>query len=231
MSAESETVESVPVPSVSPAVAINRSTRAAITAEAHRLTYKWVMWCSRAQINYDCKEVTDFETVEQFWSLFNYLDEEKDRIFSHYGDFCFFRDGIKPDWDDEHHKDGGRVVVLDPACTNSEILMRYIRTICLLMVGHQFEDAAEHVFGLFASRSKTQWTVALWLDNNSPKTRHKVCVKICDEMDLPPNVEVKWYSHANKKKFINLRNPKKKGTSSEDSTKKDDDSAAAPADD
>ena len=107
-----------------------------------------------------------------------------------------------------------------------------------MMVGHQFEDAAEYVYGLFVSHksssagSKTPWIIAVWLSNNSKNTRHKVCDKILEEMSLPESVEIKWYSHANRTKFINLRNPKKKkAASSDDAASKKEPEPAPPTDD
>jgi len=232
MTEDRERGDPVP-PSVSPAVAIKQSTRADSMAEFHKLKYKWVLFCSKSlpssksaaavrnQQDWDHKPVTDFESIEQFWSLMNFLEEDKTEIFSHYVDICVFRDGIQPDWDDPHNKDGGCIAFSDAKCDNCEAVFKYFLPISLLMVGHQFGDAASSVNGLFISRKPAisakqpnPWSIEIWLKSSSVKKRHLVADRVIDELALPLDVDVKWYLHAKKKKsFVNLR--KKSATAEE----------------
>jgi len=232
MSVSTETKEPVP-PSESPSVAINLSTSTEGKTELNPLMYKWVMWCSKNQSpkntknqqEWQHKNITSFDTVEQFWSLMNFLEEKKNDILSHYVDVCFFRDGIVPDWDADENKDGGSILIFDPRCDNTEALFKYLIPLSCLMVGHQFGDAASNICGLFISRKlpafskgpgpdSVPWNISIWLNTHMVKKRHIVCDKICEALDLPPEVEVKWYLHAKKgKSFVNLR--KKSSTSEE----------------
>ena len=52
------------------------------------------------------KPVINFDTVEDFWSLYNHIEvASKLQIGS---DYSLFKKGIKPMWEDPHNKDGGR---------------------------------------------------------------------------------------------------------------------------
>ena len=79
------------------------------------------------------------------------------------------------------------------------------------MVGHQFGSAAKNVCGLFIYRTymgkaPSPWHISIWIDCNSVKKRHVIRDKLCEELKLPPEVELKWYLHSKKgKSFINLR--------------------------
>jgi len=223
-----------PVPSESPAVEINRITSISPSPDHHQLKYTWVMWCSKsipnpkshAAAQWDHKVVTKFSTAEQFWSLFNFLDDQKEGVCHYYGDICFFREGIKPDWDDESNKDGGRVVIIDEACRNPEVLMNYLHRISLLIVGHQFKTAADHVCGIFASRKdpvNDPWLVSVWLDNSAAKYHRKVYEIISKDITLDPNVEVKWYAHAKRTKFVYLKKNTTASSTAEEEPKADDD--------
>ena len=142
MSAESEaaSVPSVPSPSVSPSAAIALSAHGDGSAEGHKLMYKWVMYTrsndkkgdKKGSQDYKPNRVTDFDTVEQFWSLFNYLEEERVKLLAYYGSICFFREGIEPDWDAEIHHEGGRIVI-EESVRDGESIMNHLREIvCFL---------------------------------------------------------------------------------------------------
>ena len=55
------------------------------------------------------KKIADFETIEDFWAIFQHLrkpDSCKPGI-----EFQMFKDPIKPMWEDEYNKDGGRISI------------------------------------------------------------------------------------------------------------------------
>jgi len=233
--ADTTTTEEVPTtsptPSVSPATEIRQSvTRVgAETATPHPLTYKWVMWCAKKKTekDYEPRTVVDFSSVEQFWSLFNYLEEcEKDLLEHHYTEFSFFRDGIKPKYEDDNNKDGGRIEFI---FTDRREVMKYLIRIAVIIVGHQFEDAAaESICGIFFKKKKevNEWNISIWLNTTKLKIRRDVCAKIVNDLHIPDEVEIKWYTNETKtpgakKKFIDMRKSLSKRS------EKHDESAAA----
>ena len=55
------------------------------------------------------KNISVVKTVEQFWSTYNYLKRPND--LSSTTDYHFFRDGIKPTWEDPKNAKGGKWIV------------------------------------------------------------------------------------------------------------------------
>jgi translation initiation factor 4E len=55
------------------------------------------------------KKIAEFQTIEDFWAIFQHLrkpDSCKPGI-----EFQMFKDPIKPMWEDEYNKDGGRISI------------------------------------------------------------------------------------------------------------------------
>jgi hypothetical protein len=57
------------------------------------------------------KTISTVKTIEQFWSTYNYLKRPND--LSSTTDYHFFRDGIKPTWEDSKNAKGGKWIVSD----------------------------------------------------------------------------------------------------------------------
>ena len=82
----------------------------------HRLQSQYCLWYSRRNPgkqshNFDqnLKLIGRFGTCEQFWSLYSHLVKPGD-LASH-SDFHLFKMGIKPMWEDEANKFGGKWIV------------------------------------------------------------------------------------------------------------------------
>ena len=54
-------------------------------------------------------QVMNFSTVEDFWSVFNHIEQASK--LSPGADYSFFKLGIKPMWEDKANKKGGRWVI------------------------------------------------------------------------------------------------------------------------
>lgn len=82
-------------------------------SKQHRLQYKYSLWYSRrpTRSNFDqsLKLLTNFETVEQFWSIYSYFS--KPNVLPMFSDVHLFKCGIKPMWEDEANREGGRWVI------------------------------------------------------------------------------------------------------------------------
>ena len=82
----------------------------------HRLQTQYCLWYSRRSPgkqnhNFDqnLKLIGRFGSCEQFWSLYSHLVKPGD-LASH-SDFHLFKMGIKPMWEDEANKFGGKWIV------------------------------------------------------------------------------------------------------------------------
>ena len=84
-------------------------------SEPKKLSNKFVFWYHINEISADqeyesqIKKLAEFETLEDFWAIFQYLkkpDDCKQAI-----EFQLFKSPIKPMWEDENNKDGGKIVI------------------------------------------------------------------------------------------------------------------------
>merc|ERR1712135_249882 len=79
----------------------------------HPLECTWSMWYFKNDKNKDWKNNLKFiascSTVEDFWALYNHL---KSPASLQAGcDYSFFKDNIRPMWEDERNVEGGRWLV------------------------------------------------------------------------------------------------------------------------
>ena len=83
----------------------------------HRLQSSYALWFSRkptgkqAQNNFEqnLKLIATFSTCEQFWKIFSHLVRPDD--LQSPADYHVFKEGIKPMWEDEANRFGGKWIV------------------------------------------------------------------------------------------------------------------------
>lgn len=110
----------------------------------HPLHNTWTLWYlehDRQKTWEDMQnKITDFDTVEDFWSLYNHI-----RVASEIGsgnDYSLFKRNIRPMWEDETNKRGGRwLIVLSRA--HRRIVDVLWLDIVLCLIGEAFDDSED----------------------------------------------------------------------------------------
>lgn len=76
----------------------------------HPLQFTWTLWYQEMDRSKNWEdtlnEVTSFSTVEDFWSLYNHIKSPSDIKAG--SDYSLFKTGVRPMWEDEGNKRGGR---------------------------------------------------------------------------------------------------------------------------
>ncbi|XP_073775665.1 eukaryotic translation initiation factor 4E family member 1c isoform X2 [Danio rerio] len=76
----------------------------------HPLQNRWALWYFKNDKSKSWTEnlrlISKFDTVEDFWALYNHIQQPSKLGFG--CDYCLFKDGIKPMWEDDRNKLGGR---------------------------------------------------------------------------------------------------------------------------
>mmetsp|Transcript_12588 Transcript_12588/g.22233 ORF Transcript_12588/g.22233 Transcript_12588/m.22233 type:complete len:234 (-) Transcript_12588:102-803(-) len=84
-----------------------------------KLSVAWVLWEQCASGEFTTRPVLKMSTVKQFWSCFNSLPQPSQLLEGkrwmrtekgnkeHINGFMLFKDGIKPEWEDEQNANGG----------------------------------------------------------------------------------------------------------------------------
>ncbi|XP_058832346.1 eukaryotic translation initiation factor 4E-like isoform X1 [Topomyia yanbarensis] len=131
----------------------------------HPLQFTWTLWYlepDRSKSWEDTlNEVTSFSTVEDFWSLYNHIKSPSDvKVGS---DYCLFKAGIRPMWEDEANKRGGRWMVNVPRGQRQDLDKYWLDTI-LCLIGEAFESADEICGAVVNVRPKID-KIAIWTAN------------------------------------------------------------------
>ncbi|KAN0055476.1 hypothetical protein ACTA71_008588 [Dictyostelium dimigraforme] len=112
------------------------------------------------------------KTVEDFWSYYSHMIRPVDE-FSQLSDIYFFREGIKPIWEDAENKDGGKFVVK----TRRNYTSKWWEDLLLAFIGEQV-DGVENINGIVISfRSNDNNLIGIWNKNSEDTDRLLVSLK------------------------------------------------------
>ncbi|XP_053682923.1 eukaryotic translation initiation factor 4E1-like isoform X2 [Sabethes cyaneus] len=135
----------------------------------HPLQFTWTLWYLEPDRSKTWEEtlneVTSFSTVEDFWSLYNHIKGPTDIKMG--SDYCLFKAGIRPMWEDEANKRGGRWMVNVPRQQRQELDKFWLDTI-LCLIGEAFENPEEICGAVINVRQKTD-KIAIWTSNYSSR--------------------------------------------------------------
>lgn len=131
----------------------------------HPLQFEWTLWYQEMDRSKNWEdtlnEVTSFSTVEDFWSLYNHIKSPSDiKVGS---DYSLFKKGIRPMWEDEGNKRGGRWM-LNIARGQRQELDKYWLDTILCLIGEAFENAEEICGAVVNVRPKGD-KIAIWTAN------------------------------------------------------------------
>merc|ERR1711971_674941 len=113
------------------------------------------------------KSISIVKTVEQFWTTYNYLRRPND--LSSTTDYHFFRDGIKPTWEDPKNAKGGKWIIRLP----KGLASRYWEEVILALIGGQFPGITDgEICGLVISIRYSEDILGIW--NKSASDRDVV---------------------------------------------------------
>lgn len=165
----------------------------------NRLQYSYSVWftqrtrgsVSATPSDYEdnIKLVGSFSSVEQFWAHYCHLTKPSD-LPSHC-DIHLFKMGIKPMWEDEANKSGGKWIVR----LKKGIASRCWENLLLAIIGEQFIVGNE-ICGAVISVRTSEDIISLWNKTASDST---ITVGIRDTMtrvmSLPKNTVIEYKAH------------------------------------
>uniref|UniRef100_A0A7S0ZLM9 EIF-4F 25 kDa subunit n=1 Tax=Noctiluca scintillans TaxID=2966 RepID=A0A7S0ZLM9_NOCSC len=140
-------------------------------AAVHPLENAWSLWVllrdSSTKGNWQGSQadVASFVSVEEFWGIFNNIQKP-----SKLGtvDFSVFKRGIRPAWEDETCKRGGRWVARVDWMKPSNLDSLWLHLV-LTVIGENFEDAGgSSICGAVVStRHRNYCKLALWISERA----------------------------------------------------------------
>jgi translation initiation factor 4E len=154
--------------------------------ESHPLRNKWVFWW-RPPIQKGQGGFIDYEktihamchcsTVEEFMTVYGHL--KRPSTLPTMSEYHFFKFGIRPIWEDEVNKEGGKWVIR----IKKGVADRYWELLILALSGDQFGDAGDEVCGAVVSVRNGEDIISIWTRNSGGRVLKIRYVHVCTPRD------------------------------------------------
>ena len=137
------------------------------------------------------KIIATIKTVEDFWSCYDYLVRPNNLPTT--TDYHFFREGIKPTWEDQHNCRGGKWIVR----LRKGLASRYWEEVILALIGCQFTGIPDgEVCGAVVSIRYSEDIVSVW---NKTANDREITERLRDAikriLQLPSFVHMEYKPH------------------------------------
>ncbi|XP_037820179.1 eukaryotic translation initiation factor 4E1 isoform X1 [Lucilia sericata] len=133
----------------------------------HPLQNTWTLWYlenDRTKSWEDMQnEITSFDTVEDFWSLYNHIKPPSDIKAG--SDYSLFKKGIRPMWEDAANKQGGRWVITLNRCPKPELDNLWL-DVLLCLIGEAF-DHSDQICGAVVNIRNKNNKISIWTANGN----------------------------------------------------------------
>ncbi|EPS43870.1 hypothetical protein H072_2186 [Dactylellina haptotyla CBS 200.50] len=132
----------------------------------HPLMNKWTLWFTRPPNKSDShwsdtlKEVVTFDSVEEFWGIYNNITKTSDLAVK--SDYHLFKVGIRPEWEDIANKHGGKWAYQFKERRSVAIDELWLHTM-LAAIGETLEKETDReVTGVVVNVRKGFYRIGLW---------------------------------------------------------------------
>ncbi|XP_056642842.1 eukaryotic translation initiation factor 4E-1A-like isoform X1 [Diorhabda sublineata] len=163
----------------------------------HPLQNAWTLWyyeSDRTQSwEKNQKEIASFQTVEDFWSLYNHIKPSSE--LKQGTDYSLFKKGIMPMWEDKANKRGGRWLLSLERKQRVNELDRYWLDIILCLIGEAFEHSDEICGAVVNIRQKGD-KIGVWTaDAGNGTAVLEIGRKLKERLHIPPRVMLGYQLH------------------------------------
>ncbi|KAJ8604380.1 hypothetical protein MRB53_041824 [Persea americana] len=174
------------------------------------LKYSWVVWyrpptSKNSDYEKSIKPLYKASTVQEFWRIYSHL--KRPSALPTVSDYHFFKEGIRPVWEDEENKRGGKWIIR----FKKGVMDRYWDELLLPIIGDQFLEAGEEVCGMVVSARSGEDVLSVWTKvdgGRNIKIRYvfdvrplrSMLTRGCSDtikrvLSLPADTVVLWKSH------------------------------------
>lgn len=171
-------------------------TPSATAAQVHPLKDAWSFWyrppISKAHgfIEYEntLHGIATVKTAEEFWQIYSHL--KRPSTLPVVSDYHLFKKDIRPVWEDEVNRKGGKWVVR----LKKGVADRYWEDLLLSLIGDQFAEAGEDVCGAVLSMRNGEDILSIWTRTDGGRVL-KIREIMKYVLNFPPNTRVEFKSH------------------------------------
>ena len=181
------------------------------TSQEHALKNTWVLFYrppSHKNSDYEKStiQIASMSTAEAFWTAYSHLKRPSE--LPTVSDYHLFKRGIRPVWEDEANKKGGKWILR----LKKGVADRYWEELLLAILGDQFAEAGEEVCGAVLSVRSGEDVLSIWTKNDGGrniKIRFVITFLLLVEIKanyyqretikrllaFPPDTNIVWKSH------------------------------------
>lgn len=166
----------------------------------HPLNSRWTLWYTKPQVNKSenwhdlLKPVITFSSVEEFWGIYNSIPTANQLPLK--SDYHLFKEGIKPEWEDEQNAKGGRwqhsfANKRDVSTVINDLWLRGL----LSVIGETIEDDENEVNGIVLNVRKQAIRVGIWTRDTDESKLRTVGERFKKVLKLTDDQKVDFMSH------------------------------------
>jgi len=137
----------------------------------HPLQNAWTLWFFKndktKQWEENQREIITFNTVEDFWALYNHI-ELASRLAAGC-DYSLFKEGVKPMWEDDRNKKGGRWLINLDKKQRASCLDNFWLEVMLCLIGESFDGESVIVNGAVVNVRNRGDKISMWLCETKPQ--------------------------------------------------------------
>ncbi|KAF2269480.1 IF4E-domain-containing protein [Lojkania enalia] len=157
------------------------------------LKYTWVIWYrpptpKNSDYEKSTKPLCRMSTAQDFWKVFTHLNRPSN--LPTVSDYHFFKEGIRPVWEDDENKRGGKWIMR----LKKGVVDRYWEELLMALIGDQFAEAGEEVCGFVLSVRSGEDVFSIWTKNDGGRNI-KIRETIKRVLNLPEGTIITWRSH------------------------------------
>ncbi|PTB68033.1 IF4E-domain-containing protein [Trichoderma citrinoviride] len=165
-------------------------------AQRHLLKDAWSFWyrppISKAHgfIEYEntLHGIATVRSAEEFWQVYSHL--KRPSSLPVVSDYHLFKKDIRPIWEDEVNRKGGKWVVR----LKKGVADRYWEDLLLSLIGDQFGDAGEDVCGAVLSMRNGEDILSIWTRTDGGRVL-KIREIMKQVLNFPANTRLEFKSH------------------------------------
>lgn len=132
--------------------------------------------------------IATVNTAEEFWAVYRHL--KRPSALPLVSDYHLFKKGVRPIWEDEENKKGGKWVVR----LKKGVADRYWEDLMLALIGEQFGDAGEEVCGAVMSVRNGEDIISIWCARDGGRVL-KIRETFKRVLNFPPDTKIEWKVH------------------------------------
>ncbi|KAK2623656.1 hypothetical protein QTJ16_006837 [Diplocarpon rosae] len=163
---------------------------------AHSLRHSWALWFrppiskSNGFVEYEktLHPIARFDTMEEFFTVYGHL--KRPSTLPLVSDYHIFKKGIRPVWEDDENKKGGKWIVR----LKKGVADRYWEDLLFALIGDQFAEASEEVCGAVLSVRNGEDILSIWARNDGGRVL-KIRETMRRALGFPPDTKIEWKSH------------------------------------